>query len=65
MSMIRINEGWQGNENTFYWSFPNIYALRGTPTRDVTQWISPLDLMRNLKADYLISSHTKPIQEQD
>ncbi|CAF1315092.1 unnamed protein product [Rotaria sp. Silwood1] len=47
--------------DNIYKAFPNIYAIRGTTTRDVIQWVSSLDLMRNLRAEYLIPSHTKPI----
>ena len=47
--------------DNIYKSFPNIYALRGTPTRDPLKWAASLDLMRQLKAHYLIPSHTKPI----
>jgi alkyl sulfatase BDS1-like metallo-beta-lactamase superfamily hydrolase len=47
--------------DNIYKAFPNIYAIRGTPTRNALQWINSLDLMRNLRAKYLIPSHTKPI----
>ena len=36
------------NENVLF-ATDNIYAIRGTPTRDVKQWISSLDLMKNSK----------------
>jgi len=48
--------------DNIYKAFPNIYAIRGTTARDARQWISSLDLMRNLHSEYLIPSHTKPIQ---
>ncbi|CAF3918179.1 unnamed protein product [Adineta steineri] len=47
--------------DNIYKSFPNIYAIRGTTTRNPLQWISSLDLMRNFHVEYLIPSHTKPI----
>lgn len=47
--------------DNIYKSFPNIYAIRGTTTRDALQWVSSLDLMRNLHVEYLIPCHTKPI----
>lgn len=47
--------------DNIYKTFPNIYAIRGTTTRDALQWASSLDLMRHLRAEYLIPSHTKPI----
>lgn len=51
--------------DNFYKSFPNIYSIRGTPTRDTLQWASSIDLMRSLKPTYLIPSHTKPITGED
>lgn len=51
--------------DNIYKSFPNIYAIRGTPTRDALQWVSSLDLMRNLHAEYLIPSHTRPVQGKE
>ncbi|UJR18031.1 hypothetical protein I4U23_004932 [Adineta vaga] len=51
--------------DNIYKAFPNIYAIRGTTARDALQWISSLDLMRNLHAEYLIPSHTKCIVGKD
>ncbi|CAF1209304.1 unnamed protein product [Didymodactylos carnosus] len=51
--------------DNIYKSFPNIYAIRGTTTRNAIQWASSLDLMRNLRPEYLIPSHTKPISGED
>ena len=34
--------------DNYYESFPNLYAIRGTPHRDVTQWVRSLDRMRAL-----------------
>ena len=31
--------------DNFYRAFPNLYAIRGTPYRDVRKWISSLDEM--------------------
>ncbi|CAD5116562.1 unnamed protein product [Dimorphilus gyrociliatus] len=45
----------------FYRSFPNLYAIRGTPSRDVMKWAKSLDKIRALRPKYLIPSHTKPI----
>jgi alkyl sulfatase BDS1-like metallo-beta-lactamase superfamily hydrolase len=47
--------------DNFYKSFPNLYAIRGTAYRDVTQWIKSLDNMRELNAEYLIPHHTRPV----
>ena len=47
--------------DNFYKSFPNLYAIRGTAYRDVTQWVKSLDKMRALKPEYLVPSHTRPL----
>jgi len=44
-----------------YESFPNLYAIRGTPPRDVTEWISSLRQMQKLNAEHLVPSHTHPV----
>jgi alkyl sulfatase BDS1-like metallo-beta-lactamase superfamily hydrolase len=51
--------------DNFYKSFPNLYAIRGTAYRDVTQWVKSLDKMRELKAEYLIPHHTRPLTGAD
>lgn len=47
--------------DNIYKAFPNLYAIRGTPSRDAHQWASSLELMRGLEADYLVPSHTRPL----
>jgi alkyl sulfatase BDS1-like metallo-beta-lactamase superfamily hydrolase len=47
--------------DNFYESFPNLYAIRGTAYRDVTDWVRSLDKMRRLPAEYLVPHHTMPI----
>ena len=44
-----------------YRAFPNLYAIRGTPPRDLMQWVRSLDTMINFGADYLVPSHTQPL----
>ena len=51
--------------DNFYKSFPNLYAIRGTAYRDVTQWVKSLDKMRVLGAEYLVPHHTRPITGAD
>ena len=51
--------------DNIYKSFPNLYAIRGTTTRDAIQWARSLDLMRNLRSNYLIPSHTKPFEGEE
>ena len=47
--------------DNFYWAFPNLYTIRGTPYRSLQQWYRSLDLIRDRKAQYLVPSHTRPI----
>ena len=51
--------------DNFYRSFPNLYAIRGTPYRDVRKWIASLDAMRALRPAHLVPSHTRPISGED
>lgn len=51
--------------DNFYHSFPNIYALRGTPYRDVTQWANSLDKMVNESPEVLVPGHTRPLIGSD
>eukprot|EP00922_Rhytidocystis_sp_ex-Travisia-forbesii_P023773 GHVS01034879.1.p1 GENE.GHVS01034879.1~~GHVS01034879.1.p1 ORF type:complete len:774 (+),score=167.94 GHVS01034879.1:123-2324(+) len=47
--------------DNLYKSFPNIYAIRGTETRDCHMWIRSLTVMQDLKPDILLLGHAKPI----
>ncbi len=47
--------------DNFYRSFPNLYTIRGTPFRSMERWVNSLDKMRDLKPEYLVPSHTRPI----
>lgn len=51
--------------DNIYRAFPNLYAIRGTTARDARQWVSSLDLMRHLRSEYLIPSHTRPIKGEE
>jgi len=51
--------------DNFYKSFPNLYAIRGTRTRDVMQWVRSVDMMRDLKPHYVVPSHTRPLSGVD
>jgi alkyl sulfatase BDS1-like metallo-beta-lactamase superfamily hydrolase len=44
-----------------YRTFPNLYAIRGSPPRNPVQWHDSLQLMRKLGAQYLAPSHTIPV----
>jgi alkyl sulfatase BDS1-like metallo-beta-lactamase superfamily hydrolase len=45
----------------FYWTFPNLYTIRGTPFRSLKSWYRSLDMMRDLSPEYLVPCHTRPI----
>ncbi|MCP4600118.1 MAG: MBL fold metallo-hydrolase [Proteobacteria bacterium] len=47
--------------DNYYKSFPNLYAIRGTSYRDVTDWVRSLDKMRRLGPEHLVPSHTRPL----
>jgi len=47
--------------DTFYRSFPNLYAIRGTPNRDVRLWAESLTAMTKLNARSLVPGHTLPV----
>lgn len=51
--------------DNFYKAFPNLYAIRGTSYRDVLQWSKSLDLMRDLRPEFLVPSHTRPLAGSD
>ncbi len=44
-----------------YQAFPNLYTIRGTPYRDVRQWVDSLDAMRDLEPEVLVPQHTHPV----
>ncbi|TGL40997.1 alkyl sulfatase dimerization domain-containing protein [Leptospira perdikensis] len=47
--------------DNFYKAFPNLYTIRGTWFRSLKNWYQSLDIIRNLKPEYLIPSHGKPV----
>lgn len=47
--------------DNFYWTFPNLYTIRGTPFRSLQQWYESIDKMRDLNPEVLIPSHSRPI----
>lgn len=51
--------------DNFYKTFPNLYTIRGTPYRDLAGWVNSIDMMRYLEPEYLIPSHTRPLQGKD
>ena len=51
--------------DNFYWTFPNLYTIRGTPFRSLKQWYRSLDIIRQLRPEHLIPCHTRPIHGAD
>lgn len=51
--------------DTFYRSFPNLYAIRGTPQRQTRLWARTLTRMADHKADALVGGHTVPVVGAD
>jgi len=47
--------------DNFYSSFPNLYAIRGTPYRDFNAWADTLDLLLEFDAEGLATGHTMPV----
>ncbi|KAJ8310152.1 hypothetical protein KUTeg_012017 [Tegillarca granosa] len=48
--------------DTFYFAFPNLYSIRGTPMRDPKLWYSSVQKIADLKPKYLVLSHHYPVQ---
>lgn len=51
--------------DTFYRSFPNLYAIRGTPQRQTRLWAQTLSKMVDHSADALVGGHTVPVVGAD
>jgi uncharacterized sulfatase len=51
--------------DNFYRSFPNLYAIRGTPNRSVRVWAESLDKLLGHKAVALVGGHTLPVIGED
>jgi uncharacterized sulfatase len=47
--------------DNFYRCMPNLYAIRGTPYRDVRQWANAVDHLLSKDADALVGGHTRPV----
>ena len=51
--------------DNIYKAFPNLYTIRGTLYRDVLKWAYSLDNMRALKPEFLVPSHTVPVNGEE
>ncbi|OWF47150.1 alkyl/aryl-sulfatase BDS1-like [Mizuhopecten yessoensis] len=44
-----------------YKAYPNIYTIRGAPARDPVDWYTSVQRIIDLKPEYLVPSHTRPV----
>ena len=51
--------------DNFYKSWPNAYAIRGTPYRAIRSWAQANDIMSKEGAEVLVPGHTRPIIGKD
>jgi alkyl sulfatase BDS1-like metallo-beta-lactamase superfamily hydrolase len=51
--------------DNFYKTFPNLYTIRGTAHRDVNTWKESIDKIRYMEPDYLVPSHTRPLEGRE
>ncbi|MEX3009896.1 alkyl sulfatase dimerization domain-containing protein [Hoeflea sp. TYP-13] len=51
--------------DNYYHAFPNLYAIRGTPYRDVLEWSKSIDRMIELDAEVMIPQHSRPVIGDD
>ena len=51
--------------DNYYASWPNLYAPRGSQYRDVSQWVSSLDLLLSLPAEHLLPGHSAVLAGRD
>ena len=47
--------------DNFYKSWPNLYAIRGTPYRDIRAWANVIDRILQEHAVAVVGGHTRPI----
>ncbi len=47
--------------DNFYQAFPNLYAIRGTPYRNVLNWSDSVAAMADLEPEHVVPGHTMPI----
>ena len=51
--------------DNYYFSFPNLYAIRDTQYRDISKWVNSLNKIIQEEAEYLISGHARPIMGKE
>ncbi len=51
--------------DNLYKSWPNLYAIRGTPYRDVKKWSDAVNMMLGENPEFLVPGHTRAISGAD
>lgn len=51
--------------DNWYKTFPNLYTIRGTSPRPVSEWVRSIDAMRAQQPQFLVPSHTPPLSGRD
>ena len=51
--------------DNIYKAFPNLYALRGSPSRNCEDWYRSLDKVKRLRPLHMVPSHTEPISGEE
>jgi len=51
--------------DNLYRAFPNLYTIRGTPYRDVLEWMRSVDRIRAMAPDILVPMHSRPIKGRE
>jgi len=51
--------------DNYYTSFPNLYTIRGTTYRNLENWYKSVDIIRDIKPEYLVPCHGRPLTGAD
>lgn len=65
MAIWLASEGVLIAGDDIYPSFPNLYTIRGEPSRDVWRWAEAMDLLATFPAEHLISGHGPPMSGKE
>ncbi|TGL64244.1 alkyl sulfatase dimerization domain-containing protein [Leptospira sarikeiensis] len=49
--------------DNFYKAFPNLYTIRGTWFRNLKNWYRSLDIIREIRPEFLVPSHGRPLSD--
>lgn len=51
--------------DNFYKSFPNLYTIRGTTFRSLENWYKSVDIIRDIRPEFLVPCHSRPLSGAD